>query len=228
MITKAEKVEKLKEWLGKTKLDSGVLKDTLNIDYSNLDPQVLLTASAKLIKINKKEIDPDDRDNLKYSTFWGIEDFLKEHIDKDAGRLQKKAMMKAQQKKNLSWLHPSFFSPQLRSVVVGNSLAQNVEGINPMEHYDNSHRVTKLGVGGISSIEAVPDTSRQVNDSSFGFFDPLHISESNNVGVTNYITHNIVKGRDLKLYKVVQDKDGKLQWVDHEKLLNSKVGIPEH
>jgi len=228
LITKSEKIQKVKEWLLKSELDPVVLGDTLGQRISSITPQMLLTASHKLIKVNKQEIPPDDRDSLKFSTFLGIEDFIKEKIDKDAGRLQQKAKMKIQQKKNLSWLHPSFFTPQIRSVIIGNSLTNNVDGINPLEHYDNSHRVTKLGEGGIASVDAVPEESRQVNTSSFGFFDPLHISESEKVGVTNYISHNVVKGKDNKLYRLMRNnKTGKLEWIDHETILNSKVEIPE-
>lgn len=228
MTTKQEKINKLKEWLSKTQLDATVVNHTLGIAASNVSPQVMLAASAKLIKVNKGDELPDDRDNLRFSKFLGIEDYIKESIERDAGRLQKKAATKMQQKKNLSWLNASFFTPQVRSVVIGNPLTQNVDGINPLEHWDNSHRVTKLGPGGIPSIDAVPDESRQVNTSTFGFFDPLHIMESEKVGVTNYITANVVKGRDNKLYRIMKDaKTGKLKWVDHEDILNKKVLIPE-
>lgn len=227
LLSKEEKIAAIKEWLKKTELDAGVVSDTLGIHASSISPQVLLTASAKVIKVNKQELPPDDRDSLKFSTFMGLEDYLKEHIEKDAGGLQKKAALKIKTKKNLSWLTSSFFTPQVRSIIIGNSLTNNVDGINPMEHFDNSHRVTKLGEGGIKGTESVPEESRQVNTSSFGFFDPLHISESEKVGVTNYLASNVVKGRDQKLYRLMKDNEGKLKWVDHETVLNSKVGIPQ-
>lgn len=227
-LTKEEKIAKLKEWMSKTVMDGDVVHRNVGVDSSTMNPQVLLQSAAKLIKVNKLEVPPDDRDNLRYSTFLGIEDYVREHIDKDAGKTQKKAAMKMQQKKDLSWLSASFFSPQIRSVIVGNPLSQVVDGINPLEHYDNSHRVTKLGPGGISGTEGVPDESRQVSQSSFGFFDPFHISESDKVGVTNYIANNVIKGKDNKLYRVMKDPQGKLLWVDHEKVLNSKVKIPVH
>lgn len=228
MVTKSEKINLMKDWLAKTKLDSEVLGRTLHVADSSVTTNVLLTASAKLIKVNKGEVEPDDRDNLRFSKFLGMEDFVGEHITKDAGKLQRKAAYKMQQKRNLSWLSSGFFTPQVRSVVIGNALSQNVDGINPLEHWDNSHRVTKLGPGGIESSDAIPAESRQVNTSSFGFFDPVHIMESDKVGVTNYITHNVVKGRDNKLYRVMKDAKGKLKWLDHEEILDRQVLVPEH
>lgn len=227
MLTKAEKVQQLKDWLSKNQLDAGVVGQTLGMHVANLSPAVMLAASSKLIKVNKGTAEPDDRDNLKFSHFMGMEDFMKEKIDKDAGRLQRKAKQKIEQKKDLSWFHSGFFSPQVKSVVVGNPLSQNIEGINPLEHYDVSHRVTKLGPGGVSSTDAIPAESRDVSSSSFGFFDPFHTTESTNIGVTNYITNGVAKGRDGKLYRIMKDASGKLSWVDHETILNSKVKIPE-
>lgn len=228
IVTREEKIQKIKAWLAKTYIDAGVTKQTLGEGLSSVSPRTLLLSSQKLIKINRKEVPPDDRDNLKFSTFLGLEDLVHEHISKDAGGMRKKAAMKINQKRNLSWLHPSFFTPQVKSVIIGNSLTNNVEGINPMEHFDNSHRVTKMGEGGIGSEDSIPKESRQVSQSSFGFYDPLHVVEGLKIGVTQYVTANTAKGKDNKLYKyMLNNKTGKHEWVDHETLLNSKVLIPQ-
>lgn len=216
-------------WLSKAKLDNNVVSQTLNMDVDHVNPRVLLEASKKLIKINKLEVEPDNRDDIQFANFLGLEDFVKEHIEKDAGKLQQKAKMKMQQKKDLSWLHAGYFSPQIRSIVIGGSnLAQHVDGHNPIDNFDVSHKVTKLGEGGIPSVDAVPDESRQVNSTYFGFFDPFRISETKTVGVDHRFAQNVIKGRDNRLYRLVKDKDGKVVWVDHETLLKSKVEIPEH
>ena len=226
-LTKTEKLSKLKQWLNSTKLDASIVKSNIGVDADHINAKVLLASSAKLIKINKGESAPDDRDNLKFSNFMGFEDMVAEHIARDAGKLQQKAAFKMQTKKNLSWLTPGFFSPQLRSVIVGNALAQNVDGINPLEFWDNSHRVTKLGPGGITSTSAIPDSSRNVAPSSFGFFDPVHIMESEKIGVTNFINHGVAKGEDNKLYRIMKTKDG-LKWLDHEDILSRQASIPEY
>jgi DNA-directed RNA polymerase beta subunit len=228
METKQEKIAALRDWFKKTKLDAGVVNQTVGVNAGSITPEVLLATSAKLVKVNKKEVEPDDRDNLRYSKFLGLEDYVREHIMKDAGRVQLKAKMKMEQKRNLDFLHAGFFSPQIRSVTVGNRLSQNLEGINPIEHLDVASKVTKLGEGGISSTTAIPEESRQVASSSFGFMDPFHIPESEAIGVTNYISRNVRKGDDGKLYRLMLDADKKPCWVDHETILNSKCEIPEY
>jgi DNA-directed RNA polymerase beta subunit len=228
MFSPEEKKQQIHEWMKKTVIDPDVVNKTLGKNTGHINPSLLLEATKKLIKINKLEEEPDNRDDIRFNTFHSLEDFVHEHIDKDAGKLQQKAKIKMQQKKNLSWLHAGFFSPQIKSIIAGGSqLSQSLEGHNPVDNFDLSTKVTKLGPGGIPGVEAVPDESRNVNSSYFGFLDPFRISESKTVGVDHRFSHNVVKGRDNKIYRLMLDKNKKPVWIDHETFLDSKVHIPE-
>ena len=158
--TKQEKITKLKEYFKNMKLDASVMGRTLGSPSNFVTPQILLDSSKKLLKVFGRQEAPDDRDNVIFSKFLGPEDYIKEHIEHDAGKLQFKAKNKLRQKRNLSWLHAGFFTPQVKSVFVGNTLSQNIEGVNPMEQYMLAHKVTKMGEGGIGSSEAIPESSR--------------------------------------------------------------------
>lgn len=228
MLTKQEKVDQIKEFFGKTRMDKEVNKLTLGKEFDHINPELMLAASHKLVQINKGEIEPDDRDNLMYSKFHGLEDTLAQHIRLDAGKYQAKAKMKMDQKKNLSGIDAGFFSGQLRSAIVGNTLAQIADGGNPLEPANVASKVTKYGEGGIASESATPDSTRQISDSHFGLFDVLQLSEDNKIGVTTYISHGTRKGNDGKLYKLVLDKNDKPVWISHEQLLSSKIEIPEN
>ena len=211
------------------KLDAGVMGRTLGSSSSFVTPQVMLDASKKLLAVFARKAEPDDRDNVVFSKFLGAEDYVKEHIEHDAGKLQLKAKNKLRQKRNLSWLHAGFFTPQVKSVFVGNSLAQNIEGVNPMEQYMLAHKVTKMGMGGIGSSEAIPDSSREVNESQFGLLDPIQTVEATTIGVVNFFVHNLRKGADGKLYRqVIDNATGKPVWIDHQEFLSSTIDVPEH
>jgi DNA-directed RNA polymerase beta subunit len=228
-LSKQEKINKLKEVLKNTKLDASVMGRTLGTPASFVTPQVMLLASQKLIQVISNQTPPDDRDNVIFSKFLGTEDYIKEHIEHDAGKIQFKAKNKLRQKRNLSWLHAGFFTPQVKSVFVGNSLAQNIEGVNPMEQYMLAHKVTKMGEGGIGSSEAIPDSSREVNESQFGLFDPIQTVEATTIGVVNFFVHNTRKGNDGKLYRqVIDNATGKPVWIDHQEFLSSVIDVPEH
>ena len=228
-LSKQEKITALKEVLRKMKLDAAVMGKTLGTPVSFVTPQVILDSSKKLLSVFGRHEAPDDRDNVIFSKFLGAEDYVKEHIEHDAGKLQLKAKNKLRQKRNLSWLHAGFFSPQIKSVFVGNTLSQNIEGVNPMEQYMLAHKVTKMGAGGIGSTEAIPDSSREVNESQFGLLDPIQTVEATTIGVVNFFVNNIRKGTDGKLYRqVIDNKTNKPVWIDHQEFLNSTVEIPEN
>jgi len=228
-VSKQEKISKLKEYFKNMRLDASVMGRTLGSSANSVSPQLMLAASKKLLDVFARKVDPDDRDNVVFSKFLGPEDYIKEHIDHDAGKLQFKAKSKLRQKRNLSWLHAGFFSPQIKSVFVGNSLAQNIEGVNPMEQYMLAHKVTKMGQGGIGSSEAIPDSSREVNESQFGLLDPIQTVEATTIGVVNFFVNNLRKGDDGKLYRqVVDNATGKAVWIDHQEFLSSTIDIPEH
>lgn len=211
------------------KLDASVMGRTLGSSATYVTPQIMLDASKKLLAVFSRKVEPDDRDNVVFSKFLGPEDYIKEHIEHDAGKIQLKAKNKLRQKRNLSWMHAGFFSPQVKSVFVGNSLAQNIEGVNPMEQYMLAHKVTKMGTGGIGSTEAIPDSSREVNESQFGLLDPIQTVEATTIGVVNFFVHNLRKGSDGKLYRqVIDNSTGKPVWIDHQEFLGATIDIPEH
>jgi DNA-directed RNA polymerase beta subunit len=227
--SKQEKINELKLYFRQMKLDASVMGRTLGSTFTFITPLVILEATKKLLKVFGRQTEADDRDNVVFSKFLGPEDYLKEHIDHDAGKIQFKAKTKLRQKRNLSWLHAGFFSPQVKSVFVGNSLAQNIEGVNPMEQYMLAHKVTKMGAGGIGSTEAIPDSSREVNESQFGLLDPIQTVEATTIGVVNFFVNNARKGTDGKLYReVVDNSTGKKVWIDHQEFLSSVIDIPEY
>lgn len=228
-VSKQEQIMKLKEYFRNMKLDASVMGRTMNTGMSYVTPLLLLKASEKLLAVYSRKIEPDDRDNVIFSKFLGPEDYVKEHIEHDAGKVQLKAKNRLRQKRNLSWLHAGFFSPQVKSVFVGNSLSQNIEGVNPMEQFMLAHKVTKMGMGGIGSTEAIPDSSRQVSESQFGLIDPIQTVEATTIGVVNFFVHNARKGADGKIYRqVIDNATGKPVWIDHQEFLSSKIDVPEY
>jgi DNA-directed RNA polymerase beta subunit len=228
-LSKQEKVSKIREVFARMQFDASVMGRTTGSPVTAASPMVLLNASQKLLNVFSRKEEPDDRDNVVFSKFLGPEDHVKEHIEHDAGKIQLKAKNKLRQKRNLSWLHAGFFTPQVKSVFVGNALAQNIEGVNPMEQFMLAHKVTKMGEGGIGSSEAIPDSSREVNESQFGLLDPIQTVEATTIGVVNFFVHNIRKGSDGKLYReVIDNATGKHVWIDHQEFLSSVIDIPEH
>jgi hypothetical protein len=80
-----------------------------------------------------------------------------------------------------------------------------------------------------NSTEAIPDSSRQVNESQFGLLDPIQTVEATTIGVVNFFVNNLRKGNDGKLYReVIDNATGKPVWIDHQEFLSSTVEVPQH
>jgi hypothetical protein len=80
-----------------------------------------------------------------------------------------------------------------------------------------------------NSSEAIPDSSREVNESQFGLLDPIQTVEATTIGVVNFFVNGARKGNDGKLYRqVIDNSTGKPVWIDHQEFLSSTIEIPEH
>lgn len=228
MLSKQEKIKALKEFLGKSELDASVTGQTVGVHASSISPQLLIATSAKLVRVGREQEDPDDKDNLRYSTIHSLEDRVHESIMKDQGYYQRKAIQKLKDKKDLSWLNSGFFTPQIRQSFMVDSTTHLPDGVNPFELRDISHKVTKMGEGAIGSTDAIPAQAREVNGSYMGFLDVARHSESSQIGTDHKFSTGVHKGRDNKLYRQVLNSKGETVWIDHQTLMNSKVEIPEY
>ena len=220
-------VERLAEAISKMELDPEVTKRTLGKPYSHLSPEVMLATTKKLLQISRGEAEVDDRDHLAYQTFAGPEDLFAERIRRDHGRLRKSLLMKASFDGNLKKMPSGSLSPQLEQALLGSGLGQAIEEINPAEVFDKQSRISRLGEGGIPSIEAVPDEARGVQPSHMGFMDPLRTPESFRVGVDVQMSRGARKGKDGRIYTRFRDLDsGEMVWKSPQDVADLAVAFP--
>lgn len=181
----ADQIAKIKAIAGefnKTELDEEVTKRTLGRPYKTLTPDAILDITKKLIAVNRKEADSDDRDSMAYQQVFGPEDLISERFVKDKTALRQ-LLWKATAKKSLDHIPSGVFNKSITAALIGSGLGSSLEEINPAEIFDHQTRVTRLGEGGIGSLDAVPAESRSVQPSHFGFIDYLRTPESGKVGV---------------------------------------------
>jgi hypothetical protein len=169
--------DQLKEVFDKMELDPETTSLTLGTPHHKMTTDTLLRASNKLLNISRGMEKVDDRDSLAFQNFHGPEDFFAERIRKDAGQTGRKLLWKATLRGHLKHVPSGVLTPQLNSVLIRSGMGQPLEEINPAEVYDQQHRVLRLGEGGIPSHEAVPDESRNVQPSHFGYIDPVRAPE---------------------------------------------------
>lgn len=222
------KIKDLLAEMGRSEVDPEVVTRTLGMTQKNLNPQLILRASQKLLNIQKGLEDSDDRDSMANKNFVGPEDLFEERVKKDAGQLARGLLFRSTYNRQLKGMRPGYFTPQLESLIVGNSLSNHISGINPLEIYDYQKRVVQTGEGAISSGDAIPLSSRNVSPSQAMVIDPIRSSESKNIGVDQRFALKAMKGDDGNIYFPLRNKrTGKEEYVNAIKMSQSIVAFPK-
>lgn len=209
-------------------LDPEVTQRTLGKPYNKLTKEVMLATTKKLLAISRGEAEVDDRDHLAYQTFFGPEDLIRERIERDHGRHQAMTAKKVLMAGTLAKMPSGLFTSQIDQALLGSGLGQAIEEINPAEVFDKQTRVTRLGEGGIPSIEAIPDEARSVQPSHLGFMDPLRTPESFRVGVDLQMSRGARKGNDGRVYvEMLEPRTGEKSWKSPQDLADAAVATPD-
>jgi DNA-directed RNA polymerase subunit beta len=225
-IDAAAKQKAIAEEFAKMELDEEVTKRTLGRKIKNLTPDAILDITKKLIAVNRKEADPDDRDSMAFQQILGPEDLIAERFTKDRAMLRQ-LLWKATAKKSLDHVPTGAFNKAIVSALIGSGLGSSLEEINPAEIFDHQTRVTRLGEGGIGSLDAVPVESRSVQPSHFGFVDYLRTPESGKVGVDMRFARGAVKGSDGKIYvKVKNMANGRMEYKSPQDIADTPLVFP--
>lgn len=207
-------------------LDPDVMTRTLGKPYKNLDLDVLLDITKKLIGVSKGEQEVDDRDALANQKVMGIEDLLSERLTKDSGRLRRQLLFKASMQGSLKPVLPGALTKQIDAALLGSGLGQALEEVNTAEILDKQSRITRLGEGGIPA-DAVPDEARSVSPSHLGLLDLVRTPESGKAGIDLYIGAHTQKGDDGRLYvPVIDAKTGQTVHRSPQDLADLTVAFP--
>jgi DNA-directed RNA polymerase beta subunit len=205
-IDEAGQTKYLRDSLPLFELDEDVNARTLGLTGAKgVTPDVLLRMTSKMLGVSRGEEDPDDRDSPQFSHIYGVEDLIRERIDKDAGKLTQSMLRKVRRSRDLQSVHRGALNAYLDSLLLGSGLAMPLEETNPLHTLEQLNRITKLGEGGIGSAEAITDEARDVNSGQFGFVDPITGPEGMNIGIDVRAAYRTFKGNDNNMYAEFND-----------------------
>lgn len=207
-------------------IDPEVTSRTLGKPYTHVTLDALLDTTRKLIRVNRGEDESDDRDAMAFQKLVGPEDYFAERITK-ARETGLRALWKASGQRGLKGLAPGLYDDAIRSVLMSSGLASPLEEINTAELLDQQSRVTRLGEGGIGSLDAVPDDSRAVQPSQFGFVDFLRTAESSKAGIDLRLGGTAMKGENGNIYAQVRNvHTGELEFKTPQDLADIPLAFP--
>ena len=227
-LSPADKAKFVSEALAGSGLDPDVVVRTLGLENVNgVTGAVILRAAQKLLNINRGAEDPDERDNPRFSKFYGVEDMMRERIDKDAGRLTKSILFRAKRDKNLARIGRNALAPYLDTFLSGSGLAMPGEEANPLSILTQQSRITRLGEGGISSPDLVTPEARNVQGDYLGYVDFISGPESFGIGIDVRAALGTMKGSDNRLYNRMMDlRTGKTRYVALDDAASHTVAFP--
>jgi len=224
------KKEFVRNYFDATAMDADVNMRTLGVPVDKANPLALLTASKKLIEVQKGNDSEDDRDSLEFKTIHSVDDFFRERLNVDAKRtIARKVGLKMNQARGrtLKELVPnSTFTRSLNSFITSSNLSSIPMQINPVEIIDHASRITSLGEGGIGSERAIPFAARQVHNTHLGILDPVRTPESFKAGVDVRAGLAAFRDRRGNLYSLMKDiRSGKMTHVPATTLAKSTVAF---
>lgn len=215
------------EAFARMELDPVVTARTLGKPHDRLTPEAILAATSKLLKISRGEADVDDRDSPAYQTLMGPEDLFSERVARDHGGHQRLAFRKVSSAGSLSKMPSGVMTRQLHQALLGSGLGQAIEEVNPAETFDKQTRVSRLGEGGIPSLDSIPEEARNVQPGHYGFVDPLRTPESFKAGIDLHLARGARKGADGRLYaKFRNPRTRRDEWKSPEDLADATLAFP--
>jgi len=216
------------DWVRDMRMSAAVNKANVGVETEMVTPDLMLATSKKLLGISKREQEPDPKDSLAFQRFYGPEMLFSERIQRDGDKLGRNLLWKATNRGNLDFMPTNALEKHISSVFYDSKLAQMMDGSSPLETIDSAYKTTRIGEGGVSSQDSAPEEMRTVQPSYFGFIDPVRSPESFRVGLDVYMTKNVMKGTDGKLYqKFIDAKTGKEVLLDSETAANAVIAAPE-
>jgi len=227
-LTPSEKASFISESLASSGLDPDVVVRTLGLENaSGVTGKVMLRAAQKLLNINRGAEEPDERDNPRFSRFYGVEDMMRERIDRDSGRLTKSLLFRAKRDRSLARIARNALGPYLDTFLSGSGLAMPGEEANPMSLLTQQSRITRLGEGGISSPDLVTNEARNVQGDYLGYVDFISGPESFGIGIDVRAALGTMKGSDNRIYnKMIDMRTGKTRYVSLNDASSHTVAFP--
>ena len=223
-----DKLEAVRTAYSNTSMDPRVTKRTLGTSFDKVNPEVLLSASNKLLRVYNDPNDFDERDNLAFKRIKSVDDFIGERIKLESRALRNKVLSKIERgKSGLEAVPNSPFTKSIRQFLSTSALSGNPDQINPMEILDQAVRVTSLGEGGISSTRAVPEEAQRLHSSHIGVIDPIRTPESDKIGIDLRTAILTARDADGDMYTVLRDnKTNRNKYVAVEDMVDKIIAFP--
>lgn len=222
-MSEKEKRQLLQNYFQSMRVESNVTKITLGHPFESINKDAILASTKKLLLINRGQADVDERDALVFQKYFGPDAMFAERINRSK-LLLNKLLWRATFKKNLSPFQSGFMTDTILEAIYDSGLGQPTEETNPVFILDQIYRVSKLGYGGIPSLESVSDEARSVQPSQIPFVDPIVTPENLSIGVDARFSSQLLRDKDGNIYqKFINRKTNEAEYLTPQQVFDKTV-----
>ena len=153
-------------------LDPLETEASLGKGYKTVDPDMMVAAASKLLRISRGEAESDNRDSLENQRFLMAPELIGERVRLDAGKVGQTLLWKISRSGDVNKIPAGALNKYINGLFTESRLAQAIEETNPLDAYMRATKVTRMGEGGISGVDTAPMSARLVHNTYKGFIDP--------------------------------------------------------
>ena len=214
------------QWKGTLKKTAATVFDVED-DDTDAGVDTILSATEKILAVNRGLTDQDERDSLKFRKVYPMDKLLSERIYLDADKLFLKSMRRIIRQRNLKSVGVNHFDKYSEGLIIGNPLSMPLEEINPLHLVEQARRVTQMGPGGLGD-DSITEEAQNLHPSEFGFLSALEGPESERIGVDTRLAYGTKIGSDGLIYQKYRNKrTGVNEWLSPVDVAGKIVGIPQ-
>ena len=223
-----EMKEAIREFFNNTGLSEDTTKITLGKGFDKITPEALVKTSDKLIKVSKKEAEPDERDSLFFKNIFSVEDLLSARVSAKSREVQSKIKNNINSKDSIKDIYSKdYLNKPIRSFLTQSSLSTSSDQTNPVAMANAMTRTTLLGEGGISSLDIVTNSMRAVSNSHLGALDPSQTPESKRIGINLNLSNAAkVENKEIKT-PLINMRTGKEETLSKLETYDKHVAFPD-
>lgn len=231
-----ESKEVAESYVRRVLLDSELRPDatevTLGKGFKNVEGDTLVRATGKLLDVQRGAPE-DDRDSLVFKDLRGVGDYAYDMLTdwRNAKSIQAKLQRQLNSPKTSlprDVVRADVFAKPLRGTF-STSAVRVADQVNPVEMMASTMQTTVMGQGGIRSeheINSSPEM-KYINQSHFGFLDPLHTPEGSRTGVTLHLPMGAKKvGKEVKI-PVYDIAKGERTLIGPKEFVENDVVLPD-
>mgnify|MGYP000848506675 FL=1 len=215
------------EYLKNTRVDKDVMKITMDKEIDRLNPELIAEAAKKLFDLVAGNIEEQQSTSLIFKKAHAPEDFIRDLLEEQIRLAKVTLAQRLPRFDQIDRIIPTgYLQRPISNFFANSSVVQLQMHANPISTILALKKATYTGEGGIEDQRAITNEQRAVDPYHFGFIDPVHTPESDQVGVTLYLSNyaNVANGELWQtFYDVKNRRMKKLRPID---LYDKYVSFP--